>query len=58
MHQLVRNNLIKHLKDAKNISSGIVLLEGGVEESFYDTDGEPIFRYLYLGMLGLASVLF
>ena len=44
MHRHSTQKLCQHFIDKLQIRTGIIFLDGGVEESFYDTDGEPIFR--------------
>ena len=44
MHRYSTQKLCQHFIDNLQIKTGIIFLDGGVEESFYDTDGEPIFR--------------
>jgi len=43
MHTEIRANLVEGMKE-KGAAAGWVLLEGGREESYYDTDAEPVFR--------------
>lgn len=44
LHKISRDKLCCYLKTHKAVDSGIIVLEGGDQQAFYDTDGEPVFR--------------
>lgn len=48
IHQISCQSLCDYFHNKFNIISGIILLEGGEQESFYDTDGEPVFRCVFI----------
>lgn len=45
LHKISRDKLCNYFKTkAQSITSGVIILEGGDQQAFYDTDGEPVFR--------------
>lgn len=43
-HRISISKLCDEFKTKFKISRGVIVLEGGEQTSFYDTDGEPVFR--------------
>jgi Xaa-Pro dipeptidase len=44
LHKISRDKLCVYFTTQKSIESGLIILEGGDQQAFYDTDGEPVFR--------------
>ena len=53
LFSLNRQRLVKRLSDNPEVpeTGAVVLLEGGKQETRYDSDTEPVFRQVGLGVL-------